>query len=152
LFAPQKGASPAQVEELARRLDRLAADLPRDPRGVSGTGAAGGLAGGLWARYGAELVAGAPWICDAVGLDARLRDADLVVTGEGRLDATTREGKVVAEVSRRAAVAGVSCYAIAGSDGSDEALRAELGLASSATARDPAALTAAARELAASRS
>src|ERR1035441_7703535 len=62
VFAPQKGADAAAVERLSRRLQEQAAGLPRDPRGVAMTGAAGGLAGGLWAMYGARLVPGAPSI------------------------------------------------------------------------------------------
>ena len=145
VFAPQKGADPEQVAALAERLERLAATLPRDPRGVPMTGAAGGLAGGLWARYGAELVPGAAYVCDAVGFDRRLAEAELAVTGEGRLDATTLEGKVVAEVAQRAGRAGIPCHAVVGSDESDGA---ELGLASVTTAAGPAALTAAARGIA----
>jgi glycerate kinase len=58
-YAPQKGASPEAVQRLTARLDALAQTFPRDPRGVAMTGAAGGLSGGLWARYGAALVPGA---------------------------------------------------------------------------------------------
>lgn len=148
VFAPQKGAGPDQVAALADRLDRLAAELPRDPRGVPLTGAAGGLAGGLWARYGAELVPGAAYVCDAAGLDRRIAAAGLAVTGEGRLDATTLEGKVVAEVARRAGRAGIPCHAVVGSDESGESIRAELGLASVAKATGPAELAAAARAIA----
>ena len=85
-FAPQKGASAEQVSQLERRLDHLAARLPRDPRGVPMTGAAGGLAGGLWAQFGAELVGGASFVLSALDYDARMRAARAVVTGEGRLD------------------------------------------------------------------
>jgi glycerate kinase len=113
-FAPQKGADPAAVRRLRRRLDTLAKRLPRDPHGVAMTGAAGGLAGGLWATFGARLEAGAPFVLDALGYDARMRAAFAVVCGEGRLDATTLEGKIAAEVAVRARQAGVPTHAIVG--------------------------------------
>ena len=94
-FGPQKGADPATVARLARRLDDLARRLPRDPRGVEMTGGAGGLAGALWAACGAELADGAAYVLETVSFDERLAGASAVVTGEGRLDATTLAGKVV---------------------------------------------------------
>lgn len=115
-FAPQKGASPDQVRTLQRRLARLAGELPRDPRGVPMTGAAGGLAGGLWAQFGAELIGGAAFVLSAVGYDARMRAARAVVTGEGRLDRQSLVGKLVSEVATRARQAGVPCHAVAGSN------------------------------------
>jgi len=75
VFAPQKGANPACVRRLTDRLDALASSLPRDPRGVLGGGAAGGLAGGLWAAFGAVLEPGAPFVLDTVGFGARMRAA-----------------------------------------------------------------------------
>lgn len=115
-FAPQKGASADQVPLLERRLDELAAVLPRDPRGVPLTGAAGGLAGGLWAQFGAELAGGAAFVLAAVDYDARMRAARAVVTGEGRLDRQSLAGKVVSEVATRARQAGVPCHAVVGSN------------------------------------
>jgi glycerate kinase len=115
-FAPQKGASPDQVRTLERRLDRLAAKLPRDPRGVPMTGAAGGLAGGLWAQFGAELVGGASFVLSALDYDNRMRAARAVVTGEGRLDHQSLVGKLVSEVATRARQAGVPCHAVVGSN------------------------------------
>ncbi len=81
---------------------RLAAELPRDPRGVPATGAAGGLSGGLWAAFGAELRPGAATVLDALGVDERMRAARLVVAGEGCLDEQSLGGKVVGELARRA--------------------------------------------------
>ena len=115
-FAPQKGASAEQVEELERRLDDLAVRLPRDPRGVPMTGAAGGLAGGLWAQFGAELVGGASFVLSALDYDARMRAARAVVTGEGRLDRQSLAGKLVSEVATRARQSGVPCHAVVGSN------------------------------------
>ncbi len=112
-FAPQKGAAPEQVEQLERRLAALADELPHDPRRLPYAGAAGGLAGGLWA-HGARLVAGAGHVLAALDFDRRLAGAGLVITGEGQLDATSWRGKAVGEVARRAARAGVPCHAIVG--------------------------------------
>jgi glycerate 2-kinase len=115
VFAPQKGADPDAVRRLTRRLREQAARLPRDPRGVPMTGAAGGLAGGLWAAFGAVLEPGAVFVLDALGFDARMRAARAVVTGEGRIDGQTLEGKAAGEVAVRCRQAGVPCHAIVGS-------------------------------------
>ena len=104
------------VERLEKRLDELAQTLPRDPRGVPMTGAAGGLSGGLWAGLGAELEPGAPFVLDTLDFDERMRAARAVVTGEGRLDQQTLEGKLVGEIGTRARQAGVPLHAIVGRD------------------------------------
>ena len=114
IFAPQKGADPATVERLERRLDELAASFPRDPRGEPMTGAAGGLSGGLWAALGARLVPGAPYVLDAIGFDALMRGSAFVVTGEGSIDEQTLQGKIVGEVATRCRQGGVTCHAIVG--------------------------------------
>ncbi len=116
VFGPQKGADPALVGQLEQRLDELAQRLPRDPRGVPLTGAAGGLSGGLWAAFGATLEPGAPFILGALDFDARMRAARAVVTGEGKLDEQTLEGKLVGEIGTRARQAGVPLHAIVGTD------------------------------------
>jgi glycerate kinase len=116
VYGPQKGADPALVARLEARLDELAARLPRDPRGVPMTGAAGGLSGGLWAAFGATLEPGAPFVLDALGFDARMRAARAVVTGEGKLDEQTLEGKLVGEIGTRTRQAGVPLHAIVGTD------------------------------------
>ena len=151
VFGPQKGADPAAVARLEARLDRVAAELPRDPRGVPMTGAAGGLAGGLWSAFDADLVPGAEYVCDRVELDGRIRAVDLAITGEGRLDATTLEGKVVAEVGRRGARHGVEVHAVVGEDASGPALRADLGLATVHEASTAAQIAHAAAALAVNR-
>jgi glycerate kinase len=115
VFGPQKGAGPREVERLSERLEALARRWPRDPRGRPLTGAAGGLAGGLWAALGAELVPGAAFVLDAVGFDPRMRAARAVVAGEGRLDRQSLAGKAVSEIATRARQSGVPCHAIAGS-------------------------------------
>lgn len=114
-FGPQKGADAETVRRLAGRLDALAATLPRDPRGVPGTGAAGGLAGGLWAALDALIEPGAPWVCDLLGVDARIAASELVVVGEGRLDPQSTDGKIVGELAGRARRHGVACVAVVGS-------------------------------------
>lgn len=114
VFAPQKGASPDQVERLTSRLAAEAGALARDPRGRAMTGAAGGLAGGLWAAFGAHLVPGAAFVLGVVGFDRRLEEADAVITGEGRLDRQSREGKLTGEIARRCRASRVPCHLIAG--------------------------------------
>jgi glycerate 2-kinase len=119
VFGPQKGADENMVERLTARLDEQAASFPRDPRGVPMTGGAGGLSGGLWAACGAVLEPGAPWVLDALDFDARMRAARAVVTGEGKLDEQTLQGKLVGEIGTRARQAGVPLHAIVGRDALD---------------------------------
>jgi glycerate kinase len=114
VFGPQKGADLPTVACLERRLEELARRAPRNPTGVPMTGAGGGLAGGLWAFCGAELVPGAPFVLDAAGFDAKLPKAALCVTGEGSLDDQTAAGKVVAEIATRCLAAGIPCHAVVG--------------------------------------
>jgi len=129
VFGPQKGATPAQVRMLTGRLERLAqvyferhgVDVSTMPR----AGAAGGLAGGL-AAAGAELVDGFDLVAEEVGLDVHLRDVDLVVTGEGWLDATSYEGKVVGGVEAYAAAAAVPLLVVVGGADPDVAARGDV--------------------------
>ena len=127
---PQKGADPATVKRLERRLAELAEAAPRDPRGVPMTGAAGGLSGGLWAHRGAKLVPGAAHVLDAIGFDERMRAAAFVVTGEGRLDEQTLQGKIVGEVATRCRQGGVPCHAVVGREALDPFSERILDLAS----------------------
>jgi glycerate kinase len=112
------------------------------------TGAAGGLAGGLWAACGAELADGAAFVLQTVGFEGRLRSAGAVVTGEGRLDATTLAGKIVSEVARRAHEAGVPVHAVVGKDATTPAERQALKLDSIREASTVAELADAGAELA----
>ncbi len=117
VFGPQKGASPTQVKLLCRRLERLS-QVYAETYGVAvddieGTGAAGGLAGGL-ACVGAELCNGFELLAEEVDLCGRIEGADLVVTGEGALDATSLQGKVVGGVGEMAAAAGVPVLTVVG--------------------------------------
>jgi glycerate kinase len=131
VFAPQKGADPAAVERLSERLEAFAAELPRDPRGGPMSGCAGGLSGGLWA-HGAELRAGAEFVLDTLGFDARLARADAVVSGEGRFDSQSLEGKIVGAIAGRCAAAGKSLHLIVGE--SDLRARSTAGISSIAEA------------------
>ena len=117
VFGPQKGATAAQIRLLTARLERLV-DVYRSEHGadvadVVGGGAAGGLAGGLVAA-GARLESGAALIADAVDLYDKIESADLVVTGEGRVDATSFDGKVVGAVIKLAAAAECDVLVIGG--------------------------------------
>jgi glycerate kinase len=106
IFGPQKGADPPMVAALTGRLEGVAERYLRefgvDVRSVEGSGAAGGLSGGLVA-LGASIYPGFDVVADTLGLDSHLAAADIVVTGEGKLDATSLEGKVVGGVLRRVA-------------------------------------------------
>jgi glycerate kinase len=148
VFGPQKGADARTVKRLERRLDKLASSAPRDPRGVPMTGCAGGLSGGLWAFRGAKLVPGAAYVLDAVGFDDAMRSARFVVTGEGKLDAQTLEGKACAEVATRARQGGVGCHAVVGKNDLDEFRARVLDFGLVIEAGDEAALEAAGRALA----
>lgn len=147
IFAPQKGATPAQVTELEVRLEKLAEEMPNDPRGVAMTGAAGGLTGGLWAWFDAELVSGASRVLDLLGFDQALAVAGLVLTGEGRLDASTAEGKLVSEVAGRCERADVPCLAVVGELALDAGEVERLGLAAVREGGNPGELSASARQL-----
>jgi glycerate kinase len=147
VFSPQKGAAPDAVARLAARLDRQAAALPRDPRGVPLTGCAGGLSGGLWAVHRARLVPGAAFVLDAVGFDARARAARAVVTGEGRLDAQTLEGKAAGEVAVRCRQHGVPCHAVVGASALEAFDQRILDIQTIDEAGDPDALREAGRRL-----
>lgn len=117
VFGPQKGASPAQVRLLANRLARLAEvyeqDHGVDVRAIPGSGAAGGLAGGL-AAIGGQLEDGFSLVAEETDLDAVVEGADLVITGEGFLDRESFEGKVVGGVAELAAAFGVPVVAVVG--------------------------------------
>jgi glycerate kinase len=114
VFGPQKGADEGLVQRLEERLHRLAGQLRRDPRGVDMTGCAGGLSGGLWANHDARLHRGAVYVLDALGFDELMRASAFVVTGEGRIDGQTLQGKIVGELATRCRQAGVTCHAVVG--------------------------------------
>ncbi|QEH37000.1 Glycerate 2-kinase [Aquisphaera giovannonii] len=118
VYGPQKGASPEAVRELDRNLARFAEIVARDLKveiaGVPGSGAAGGLGGGLLAFAGARLARGVDLITEAVRLRDRLDGADLCLTGEGSMDGQTAFGKTAVGVSRLARSLGIPTFAFAG--------------------------------------
>ena len=119
VYAPQKGASPAQVRVIERNLARFAALAPggkgRQVARMKGAGAAGGLAAGLAMFCGAQLVDGARLVAELTGLEEQIRQADLVISGEGAVDAQTAMGKAPGEVARLARKHGVPVVYLSGS-------------------------------------
>jgi glycerate kinase len=126
-FGPQKGASPEQLEMLERALTRLADTVTRqlgcDFRNYPGVGAAGGLGFGLMSFCGAELRPGFDVVADAVELEEKIKRADVVVTGEGKLDSQTLEGKAPAGVARLARKFGKRVFAVVGRAEADQQVR-----------------------------
>ena len=127
VFAPQKGASPEQVRVLDEGTAAFAEVMRRDSpvkpandekvkpaNDEHGYGAAGGIGGALHALLGARLQSGIDLVLDAAGFDTQLQDADLVITGEGRIDAQTASGKAASGILRRAQAAGVPVVAVGG--------------------------------------
>ena len=118
VFAPQKGATPAEVVRLDARLQRLAQHAARrmghDCSMLPGAGAAGGLGYAFLQYFGAQMQSGADLLLDALDFDTRLRDAALVITGEGSADKQTLMGKLPWHVLQRAQKAHVPCCLLAG--------------------------------------
>jgi glycerate kinase len=110
-FAPQKGAAPAQVEELEARLAGDAALTPYS--NIPGAGAAGGLGAAL-AALGARLAPGAELVIDSIGLPGRLQGAALAVTGEGTVDATSLAGKATGRIAELCRDLDVRCVVFGG--------------------------------------
>jgi len=121
IFGPQKGASPAQVQQLDQALghfaERCAQALGKDVRDEPGSGAAGGLGFAAKAFLGAQFQAGVEVVAELVGLADAVEGADLVITGEGRFDAQTLRGKTPFGVARIAKQHGVPVVVIAGTLG-----------------------------------
>jgi len=128
VFGRQKGASAEQLDLLEEALTRLADVVARDHgfdhRAAEGAGAAGGLGFGLLSFCSAEVRSGFEVVAEAIGLEAAVRRADVVITGEGRLDAQTLEGKAPAGVAQLARKHGKKIYAIVGSIDGEEDVRA----------------------------
>jgi len=147
VFGPQKGATAEEVEQIDKGLATLARLLAQEAgvdalelQARAGLGAAGGLALGPCALFGAELLPGAQLVSDAIGLPAALADATIVFTGEGRLDSQSLDGKVVSQVLAEASP-DTPVFVIAGSNRlSGEALR-DAGIAAAfSIAQGPATL------------
>lgn len=129
VFGPQKGADDAMAAALDRNLSHLAdlaaERLGRDLRDAPGAGAAGGLGFAMAAFLGSRMQMGIETVLDTAGFDRLLEGADLVITGEGRIDSQSVHGKVVIGVAQRAKAAGVPAAAIVGDigDGAEAALQ-----------------------------
>ena len=141
-FARQKGANEATIEYLEAGVNHVV-NLLRDTTGqdvstLPGAGAAGGVGAGLVALFGAQLLDGFAYLAEATGLEARIASADLVVTGEGKLDASTLGGKVVAGVAKLAAAYGVPVVAVVGANALTRDEQAELGLSGAHAVMDVA--------------
>ena len=121
VYGPQKGANANTVRVLDKALERYAS-VVRESLGIDvaerpGAGAAGGLGAGLMAFCGGQVRSGIDIVCQVLDFDARLQGADLVITGEGRLDASTVYNKAPVGVARRASALGIPVIALAGSLG-----------------------------------
>lgn len=123
VFAPQKGADPDQVALLDQGLRHIASiwarDLGREVAELPGSGAAGGMGAGARVYLNADLVPGADWILDQVHLEERIIASDRVLTGEGKLDRTTLDGKLPGRVAALAKKHGKECIGVCGTCGSD---------------------------------
>lgn len=132
VFGPQKGADEAMAERLDRGLDHLAQVVERDLRvsvaQIPGAGAAGGMGAGCMAFLGAELKSGIECVLDTVGFDGLLEGADLVITGEGRIDSQSVQGKVISGIARRTKPREVPLLALVGSIGEDAGAGYDLGV------------------------
>ncbi len=121
VYGPQKGATPEMVAQLDRGLGRLAdrvrEELGQDIEPLPGSGAAGGLGGGLVAFLNARLTSGIELIMEVTRLKEQLQDAQLVLTGEGRIDFQSAFGKTISGVGKLAEATNVPVFAIAGSLG-----------------------------------
>jgi glycerate kinase len=127
VFGPQKGASKSDLDNLERALTKLtdvvATEFGFDYRNETGAGAAGGLGFGLLSFCGATIQPGFEVVAEAVGLEPKIKDADLVITGEGSLDRQTLEGKTPVGVARLARKLGKPVFAIVGRASEDRELR-----------------------------
>ncbi|RHW40388.1 glycerate kinase [Neobacillus notoginsengisoli] len=132
IFGPQKGATPAMVAQLDQNLGHFAAVIERDlgkkVKNVAGAGAAGGLGGGILAFLPAELRRGVDIVIEATGLSEIVRDADLVITGEGAIDSQTIFGKTPIGVAKTAKKVGVPVVAVAGKLSNDSCIVHEHGI------------------------
>ena len=118
VFAPQKGAGENEIELLEKGMVSLCEVIRRqtgkDLSGTEGSGAAGGAGGALYAFLGARLTSGADLVLDCAGFEEAIKDADLIITGEGKIDSQTFRGKLPAAILKRAVAANIPVAAIGG--------------------------------------
>ena len=147
VFAPQKGADEAAVARLTARLREFANTLPRDPRGLPMSGCAGGLSGGLYGALGARLRPGALFVLRRADFSRRLRAADAVISGEGKLDEQSLDGKAVGTVAELCAGSRKPLHVIAAVNALDPVRASNAGISSVRTASSLGAITAMARAI-----
>lgn len=132
IFAPQKGADQDMVEQLdegLRKLDKaIQTSLNCSVANLPGAGAAGGMGGGCVAFLGAQLKSGIESVLDTVGFDAMLEGADLVITGEGRIDSQSVHGKVISGIAGRTKPRNIPLLALVGGIAEDAAEGYDLGV------------------------
>ena len=132
VFAPQKGADGEMVKRLDGQLRSLSGALKRELglslAGVPGAGAAGGMGAGCMAFLGAELKSGIEAVLEMVEFDRHLADADLVITGEGRIDCQSVQGKVISGIAKHMRGSSVPLVAVVGGIGPGAAKAYELGV------------------------
>lgn len=130
IYASQKGAGPSEIAQLNQGLINLSSKLIEhgfpDIADISGSGAAGGVGGGAMAFLGAQLVSGVQNFTEITQLDSLIQDCDLVITGEGKLDAQTQHGKVISGVCHLAKQHNKSVIAVCGD--AEIAISKKLGL------------------------
>ena len=140
VFGPQKGADPERVKLLEEGMlnfrDVIIRTFGTDPDTIPGAGAAGGMGAALKIFLGAELKSGIDTMLDLCDFDALIKDADYVITGEGRLDHQSSDGKAVQGVAKRAKKAGIPCMAICGCVGDGYEQIKESGIADIVTLTD----------------
>ena len=132
VYAPQKGATPSMVKRLEKNLKRYALiikrDLKKDIKDIPGTGAAGGLGAGLIAFLNAKIRLGVDIVIETIGLEKNLKDTDLVITGEGKMDSQTIYGKTPIGVAKIAKRYNIPVIAIVGEIGEDVEVVYEHGI------------------------
>ena len=123
IFGPQKGADPEMVKSLDKKMRHLAAVISKeigiDLQAIPGSGAAGGMGGGMKAFFGASLEMGIDVVLNTTGFEKLAENADVIFTGEGKIDTQSLRGKVVIGVSRRAKKMGIPVVAVVGDIGDD---------------------------------
>lgn len=115
VFAPQKGANKNDVIALDNGLKMLNAFLPRDVSKIKGAGAAGGICGGLYSVYGGKIKSGFDILAEACALEEQIKEADLIITGEGKTDLQTLMGKLPFKISELCRKHDKKCIVISGS-------------------------------------